>query len=69
LTEVKNCALKPYFYILLHGFSIQTCVTTSLVYTCKRICQTAARKARNQRNTNSSVLISYLEANSGALTV
>jgi len=34
---------------LLHGFSSQTCVTASLVYTCKRICQTSARKPRNQR--------------------
>ena len=32
----------------LHGFSIQTCVTTSLVYACKCICQTSALKPRNQ---------------------
>jgi len=49
MTEVKNCTLKPYFYIFVARFLyIQTCVTTSLVYTCKHICQTSARKPRNQ---------------------
>ena len=44
----KTALWNPISIFLLHCFSIQTCVTTSLVYTCKRICQTPACKPRNQ---------------------
>jgi len=40
---------KPlYLHFLWTFFSIQTCVTTGLIYTCKRIFQTSVRKLRNQ---------------------
>jgi len=43
---VKNCTLKPYFYIfLLH---ISSTRTRSLVSTCESILQTSGRKLRNQ---------------------
>jgi len=41
---VKNCTLKPYFYIFAEHNT-----TTSLVCTCKRVFQSSARKPRNQR--------------------
>jgi len=39
---------NPISILLLNSFSIQTCVTTALVYTCKRIFQTSARTPKNQ---------------------
>jgi len=36
------------FQLLLNVFYIQSCVTTDLVYTCKRVFQSSAHKPRNQ---------------------
>ena len=60
---------KTLFLYFGEHFSIQTCVTTGLVCTCKRAFQTSACKPRNQCKHQHPVLISYLEANSVASTV
>ena len=44
----KTALWNPIFIFLSKIFSIQTCVTSALVYTCKRMFQTSARKPRNQ---------------------
>jgi len=55
---VKNCTLKPYFYIFVEHFLYMD-VTTSLQCTCTRIFQTSVRKPRNQRK-HQQVYVNFL---------
>jgi len=66
----KTALLHPISILLLHVFSIQTFETRSLVCTCKRLFPKHQQVSWEiNANTNSSVLISYLETNSVASTV
>jgi len=48
LADRRKIALRKPISICLHIFSIQTCVTTSVVCTCKKFLQTSARKPKSQ---------------------
>jgi len=65
----KTALWNPISIFWLHSFSIQICVTTSLLCTCKRFSQRSVYKPRNQCKHHSPVLISYLENNSVASVV
>jgi len=66
LTEVKICTLKAYFYIFLY---IDLCNYKSNVAPARGFSKHRPVNREINANTNSSVLISYLEANSDASTV